>query len=71
AASGFDSLDDAIAGLTRAWTVIVTASENGSGFTPKNVEGFGSESAQVIAEGIMGVRRTVGSIRKALNNHGK
>ena len=71
ACSGYDNVDDAIAGLKKAWTVIALAAEKGSGYTPKNVEGFGSEPVDVVAQGIMGTRKTVGSIRKALNAYGK
>lgn len=71
AASGYDSLDDAVAALTDAWGVLESQSELGCGFTPPSDAGFGSDSAAVIAESILGRRNTVGATRKAFNNMGK
>jgi len=71
AASGFDSLDDAVAALTEAWGVMEAQVELGGGFTPPSDAGFGSDNAAVIAESILGRRNTVGATRKAFNNMGK
>ena len=71
AASGFDSLDDAVAALTGAWGVMESQIELGGGFTPPSDAGFGSDNAAVIAESILGRRNTVGATRKAFNNMGK
>jgi len=71
AASGYDSLDDAIAALTTAWEVMESQAESGAGYTPDRELGFGSDSAAVIAESILGRRNTVGATRKAFNAMGK
>lgn len=71
AASGFDSLDDAVAALTNAWGVMESQIELGGGFTPPSDAGFGSDNGAVIAESILGRRNTVGATRKAFNSLGK
>jgi hypothetical protein len=71
AASKYDSLDDAIAALSSVWELLQSARENGSGYTPGTSLGFGSDSAAVIAEKIMGIGTTVGATRKALADVGK
>lgn len=71
AASGYDSLDDAIAGLTEAREALEVQAEDGGGFTPPVEMGFGSDNAAVIAESLLGRRNTVGSTRKAFNVLGK
>lgn len=71
AASGFDSLDDAVASLTEAWEAMESQIESGGGFTPPSDAGFGSDNAAVIAESILGRRNTVGATRKAFNVMGK
>lgn len=65
AASVYDSLDDAIAALTEVWEALENQAENGTGYTPDRAMGFGSNSAAVIAESLLGQRPTVGAIRKA------
>ncbi len=71
AASSYDSLDDAIAGLTQTWDLYESQVEDGAGFTPDRALGFGSDNAAVIAESVLGRRNTVGATRKALNALGK
>lgn len=71
AASTFDSVDDAIAALTEAWSVLEAQVENGAGYTPDRELGFGSDNAAVIAESILGRRNTVGATRKSFNTLGK
>lgn len=71
AASGFDSLDDAVATLTEAWAVLESQVESGTGYTPDRDLGFGSDNAAVIAESILGRRNTVGATRKSFNTLGK
>lgn len=71
AASGFDSLDDAVVALTEAWGIMESQIDDGGGFTPPTDAGFGSDNAAVIAESILGRRNTVGATRKAFNNMGK
>lgn len=71
AASGYDSLDDAKAALDLVWTTMERQVEEGGGFTPPVDAGFGSSSASVIGESILGQRQTVGATRKALNELGK
>lgn len=71
AASGYDSLDDAIAGLRGAWDVLEAQAEEGGGFTPEVKLGFGSDNAAVIAESLLGRRNTVGSTRKSFASLGK
>ncbi len=71
AGSTYDSLDDAIAGLTQTWVIYEDQVKRGGRFTPDRELGFGSDNATVIAESILGRRNTVGATRKALNNLGK
>lgn len=71
AASGYDSLDDAIAGLTEAWNALEAQAKDGSGFTPAVELGFGSDNAEVIAESLLGRRNSVGATRKSFSNLGK
>jgi hypothetical protein len=70
AASRYDNVDDAIAGLESAWTLLQDQIENGAGFTPDVKLGFGSDNARVIAETLTGVRNSVGSTRKAFKELG-
>ena len=72
-ASGHDSLDDAIAALTRVWTVMESQVVEGtkSRYTPPRDLGFGSDSAAVIAESILGRRNGIGATRSAFKNLGK
>jgi len=71
AASGYDSVDDAVAALTEVYSVMESQVELGAGFTPDRELGFGSDNAAVIAESILGRRNSVGATRKAFNNMGK
>jgi hypothetical protein len=71
AASGYDSVDDAIAGLKEAWAVLESQVEDGTRYTPDAKLGFGSDNATVIAESLLGRRNTVGSTRKSFNALGK
>lgn len=71
AASKYDSRDDAIAALSSVWDLLVNARDTGSGYTPGASLGFGSDSAAVISEKIMGIGTTVGATRKALADVGK
>lgn len=71
AVSRCDSLDDAIAIVTTAWGMFEHASQEGSGYTPGASLGFGSDSAAVIADKIMGIGNSVSTTRKALSDLGK
>ncbi len=71
AASKYDNVDDAIAGLKQAWSLLESQVENGAGFTPDVKLDFGSDNARVIAESLMGLRNSVGSTRKAFKDLGK
>ncbi len=71
AASGYDSLDDAIASLQEAFGVLEDQADRGGGYTPDRELGFGSDNAEQIARSIMGQRPSVGSTRKAFNTLGK
>jgi len=71
AASGYDTVDDAVAALIGAWETMESQIELGGGFTPPSDAGFGSDNAAVIAESILGRRNTVGATRKAFNTMGK
>lgn len=71
AASGYDSLDDAMAGLTDAWDALEGQIKSGGGYTPDVGQGFGSDNAAVIAESLLGRRNGVGATRKAFSNLGK
>ena len=71
ACSGFDSKEDAIAGLNAAWEALEAQVEDGAGYTPERELGFGSDNAAVIAESLMGLRNTVGTTRKEFAALGK
>lgn len=71
ASIGYDSLDDAMAGLAEAWGVLEGQIKHGSGYTPDVGLGFGSDNAAVIAESLLGRRTGVGAIRKAFSSLGK
>lgn len=71
AASYCDNLDDAIATLTAAWKALESQAKNGSGYTPDQEMGFGSDNAAVIAESLLGIRNTVGATRQLFNKLGK
>ncbi len=71
AASGYDNLDDAMAGLTDAWEALESQIKSGGGYTPDIGLGFGSDNAAVIAESLVGRRNGVGATRKAFSNLGK
>ncbi len=71
AASGYDSLDDAIAALTDVFTTYERQVETGGGFTPSTELGFGSDNSAQIAEKILGHQKSVGAIRTALASVGK
>jgi succinate dehydrogenase/fumarate reductase flavoprotein subunit len=71
AASKYDNLDDAIATLQRVWESLEVQAANGAKYTPAAELGFGSDSASVIAESILGRRSSVAATRKAFANLGK
>ena len=71
AASGYDNVDDALAGLAEAWSVLEGQIKSGGGYTPDIGLGFGSDNAAVIAESLLGRRNGVGATRKAFSNLGK
>lgn len=71
AASRYDNVDDAIAGLQTAWSTLETQIESGAGFTPDRELGFGSDNAAVIAESLLGRRNTVGKTRTSFAKLGK
>ncbi len=71
AASKYDSLDDAIAALKKVWEPLEKQSRDSSGYTPDKALGFGSDSAAVIADKILGRGTTVSATRKAFGAMGK
>lgn len=71
AASGYDSLDDAIAALTDVFKTYERQSDIGGSFTPAVELGFGSDNAAQIGEKILGRQKSVGAIRSALATVGK
>jgi hypothetical protein len=71
AASGYDSLDDAIAALTDVFQTYERQVDDGAGFTPATELGFGSDNGAQIAEKILGRQKSVGAIRSALATVGK
>ena len=71
AASGYDSVEDAIAGLKLAWEAMEAQIAKGSGYTPDRELGFGSDSAAVIGETLLGRRTTPGATRKLFSGLGK
>lgn len=71
AASKYDNLDDAVAGLEKAWDILESQIEQGAQFTPAAELGFGSDNAAVIAETLLGRRGTVSNTRKQFKALGK
>lgn len=71
AVSGYDSLDDAIAILKEAHAALECQSEMGGGYTPPVEMKFGSDSAAVIADKLLGRSKTVGATRTAFAGLGK
>ncbi len=71
ACSGYDNVEDAIAGLTEAWKVLVSQVDEGGQYTPDRELGFGSDNAATIAETLMGLRSTTGATRKAFKDLGR
>jgi hypothetical protein len=71
AASRYDNVEDAIAGLRQTWIAFEAQVETGAGYTPDRELGFGSDNAAVIAESILGRRQSVGATRKSLKDLGK
>lgn len=71
ACSGYDSIDDAIAGLQDTWATLQVQADSGGRFTPAVELGFGSHNAAQIAESIMGLSQTVGATRKSFATLGK
>jgi len=71
ACSGYDNVDDAIAGLTAAWESLESQVVEGGQYTPDRELGFGSDNAATIAETLMGLRSTTGATRKAFKDLGK
>jgi len=71
ACSGYDNVDDAIAGLKAAWSALESQVEEGGSYTPDRELGFGSDNAATIAETLMGLRSTTGATRKAFKDLGK
>ncbi len=71
AASRYDNLDDAVAALTDAWTVLETQAEIGGQYTPPVEAGFGSDNGGQIASALIGRRSLVSATRKAFADIGK
>lgn len=71
ACSGYDNVEDAIAGLTSAWDALESQVDDGGAYTPDRELGFGSDNAATIAETLMGLRSTTGATRKAFKDLGK
>jgi hypothetical protein len=71
AAKGYDSVDDAIAALRTAWTVLEKQVEEGAGYTPDTSLGFGSDNSAQIAEGILGRRTSLASTRRSFADMGR
>ncbi len=71
ACSGYDNVDDAMAGLKLAWEAIQSQVEEGGQYTPDRELGFGSDNAATIGETLLGLRSTTGATRKAFKDLGK
>jgi len=71
ACSGYDNVEDAMAGLKLAWETIQSQVDKGGSYTPDRELGFGSDNAATIAETILGLRSTTGATRKAFKDLGK
>jgi hypothetical protein len=66
AASRYDSLDDAIAGLTDAWNSLERMAASGAEYTPARELGFGQANGAEIAATLLGRRKSVSEFRKAV-----
>jgi hypothetical protein len=71
ACSGYDNVEDAMAGLKLAWAALERQVEEGGSYTPDRELGFGSDNAAVIADTLLGNRQTTGATRKAFKDLGK
>ncbi len=71
ACSGYDNVEDAIAGIRLAWESLENQVVEGGKYTPDRELGFGSDNAATIAETLMGLRSTTGATRKAFKDLGK
>ena len=71
AAAKYDNVEDAVTALRETWKVIEKQIADGGGFTPDRRLGFGSDNAAQIAEGILGLRSSLGATRKSFADLGK
>ena len=68
---GYENFDDAIAQVRKVWDALQSQKLEGTGYTPKPDDGFGSNNASQIASSLMGDRTSIGDIRKAFALMGK
>lgn len=71
AASKYDSVEDAIAALKVSFEILEKQIVEGVGYTPPIELGFGSDSAAVIGESLVGRRNSIGQTRKMFKDLGK
>ncbi len=71
AAAAYDNVDDAIKCLRETVEILEEQVKDGAGYTPSVDLDFGSDNASQIAEGLLGLRPTIGSTRKAMAKHGQ
>lgn len=66
-AHGVDNIDDTVAKAKVIIGRLENMADNASGFTPDKDLGFGSDNGTTIAEKILGLSASAGSVRKAFS----
>ncbi len=69
--TGYDSPEDALAAVRDIWIAFEGQSDTGGRYTPDKSLGFGSDSAAVIADKILGRSTTTSQTRTALAKMGQ
>jgi hypothetical protein len=68
--SASDNREDVLASALEIIGRLEEMSDNGSGYTPDNSLGFGSDNAATIADTLLGRRASAGEVRKRFNKVG-
>ena len=71
ASGGYESFDDCLAQVGKAWGALQNMAENGDGYTPPKDGPFGANNAGLIGRSLTGAATSVSDIRKAFNALGK
>jgi hypothetical protein len=68
--SASDNREDVLAAALQIIGRLEAMSDNGSGYTPDNSLGFGSDNAATIADTLLGRRASAGEVRKRFKKIG-